>query len=189
MLGGDGDPEAVFGIAEDEVDLADGLGRRCVSARTRGIAVARHEFEAVGAEVGDEEVAVAGEGEAVGERAGEVAGGFGSRRRRSVRSCFCVVICWEPSGAMRMTPPRASARPERAIAFGEDALGTLQVVADVAAGRRCRCSKSRIGFEPDMALIRPFRRLVRRSARPGTRFPVGGRPASGIWGRRFRWRR
>ena len=33
---------------------------------------------------------------------------------------------------MRTTPPRASADPEGAVRFGEDAFGPLQVVADVA---------------------------------------------------------
>jgi hypothetical protein len=58
-LRGDRDPETVFGIAEDEVHFADGLAVDGIGEDLR-MAVARHDFEAVGAEVGDEGVSVAG---------------------------------------------------------------------------------------------------------------------------------
>ena len=64
-----------LGIAQDEIHLADGVAVDCVGQDSR-IAVAGHHFQAVGAEIGDQEIAVRGEGEAVGQRALQIAGGL-----------------------------------------------------------------------------------------------------------------
>ncbi len=65
-------PNAVSRITHDEIDLAERLPIQAVVQRPN-LAVARHEFEAIGAEVGNENVSSLGKGETVRQRAEEQA--------------------------------------------------------------------------------------------------------------------
>ena len=129
-LGRDGDPDAVFGVAKDEVDFADGLAVDAVGQYS-GLATARHDLQAIGAEVGDEDVAVPGEREAVGKSAGQVSRGFtvGFREMAGdlLRDDLLRAIVAHPHYAAARV-----GRPERSILFGENAFGPLQAIADVA---------------------------------------------------------
>src|ERR1700693_3000679 len=62
-----GDPDAVAGIAQNEIDFANGLAVDAVD-EDMAFALPRHDLEVVGAEIVDKEIAVAGEGETVWQR-------------------------------------------------------------------------------------------------------------------------
>ncbi len=132
-LGGNGDPDAVLGIAQDEVHLADGLAVNAVGQHLGG-AVAGHDFEAVGAEIRDQEIAVAGECQTVRERALKVtrslAGHLLEMPRPLLRDDLLRAVGPEPGDAAARV-----GGPEGAVAFGEDAFGPLQIMADVLEGR------------------------------------------------------
>ena len=131
--GGNGDPHAVLRIAQHEVHLADRLAVDAVHQRAGG-AFARHQFQAVGAEVADEDVAVGGKGQPVGQRAGGelalhvLAGGgrgAGEARVRLLPDEALAAV----GGDARHAAARVG-RPQRAIGLGQDAFGPLQAVAD-----------------------------------------------------------
>ena len=127
--GGDRDPDAVARITKDEVHLADRLAVDPVRQHARR-AVARHDLEAVGAEIRDQKVAVAIEGEPVRQRALEVARGLGAGGLEVSRP----LLRDDLLRSVRTQPDDAAARvrrPERPVPLGEDALGALQIVADV----------------------------------------------------------
>ncbi len=63
--GGDGDPDAILRIAQDKVDFTDGLAFDGVG-KYRGCALAGHHFEAVRAEVRNQNIAIARKGQTVG---------------------------------------------------------------------------------------------------------------------------
>ena len=116
-------------VAQDEVDLADRLPVDAVGEHRRP-AVARHHLETIGPEVGDQDVAAAGERQAVGQRAFEIAAGL----RRRLLKVLGVRLGDQLLTARRDAdhPAAGIGRPERAVRFGEDALRTLQAFADIA---------------------------------------------------------
>jgi hypothetical protein len=127
--GRNGDPDAVFGIAQHEVDLADGLAVDPVVERP-GLALTGHDFQKVGAEVGNQNVAVFGKGQAIGQRAfSEALGlvrGICEVARNRLRDDALAAIGLDVDDAAA-----GIGHPERAVAFGQDAFGPLQVLADV----------------------------------------------------------
>ena len=74
-------PEPVAAVAQDEIDLADRFAVDRID-QNPGLAVACHHLQPVGAEIGDQDIAVAGEGETVRQSAGDEAGlVIGGRRK------------------------------------------------------------------------------------------------------------
>src|ERR1700693_3179165 len=88
-----GDPDAVAGIAQNELGFANGLAVDAVD-EDMAFALPRHDLEAIGAEIGDKEIAVAGEGETVWQRSlGEAllfVGSLGEGGGRFLRDGFLV---------------------------------------------------------------------------------------------------
>ena len=161
--GRDGDPDAILRVAEDEVDFADRLAVYGAGDDVRG-AVAGHDLEAVGAEVRDQEITVTGEGEAVRQRAFEIAAGLAP-------------------GAFEMS----------GLPLGDDLLRAVGGDADDAAagvGRPQRCRQARRGCTPAAAGRNrctggsPCRCRSRRSdwgSQIGLRYPVvRGLPARAL---------
>src|SRR5690606_34150446 len=96
-------------------------------------AVTGHPLQPVGAEIGNQKVAVAREREAVGQRALQVAGGVPVGTIEVIGN----VLRHQGLRAVRVEPDDAAAGigcPERAVALGEDAFGALQVRPDVLQG-------------------------------------------------------
>ena len=127
---GDGDPDAVLGVAKDEVDLADGLAVDAVGQHF-GLATAGHDLQAIGAEVGDENVAVAGECEAVGKSAGQVSRGFTVGFREVAGDLLGDDLLGAVVAQLYHSAARVR-RPQSAILLGKDAFRPLQAVTDVA---------------------------------------------------------
>jgi hypothetical protein len=123
-----GDPNAVLRIAQDEIGFTyrspvDAIGEHFRTA------IARHQLEPIGAKVRDQDVAAASERETIGQRALEVAAGF----RRRVLEVIGMRLGNQLLTAIGDSnhPSARVGRPERAVRFGEDALGTLQAAADI----------------------------------------------------------
>ena len=108
------DPDAVLANPAGRNSPCRSAAPSMLSARTRRRAVPRHQLEAVGAEIRDEEVAVPGEGQPVRQRALEIARRFGAGAVESARTGCCVMISCSPSA----DPDDAAARvghPERSV--------------------------------------------------------------------------
>src|SRR5260370_37635667 len=71
-LGGDGDPDAIFRIAQNEVDLADRFAVDAVGEYL-GFAGASHDLQTIRAKVRDENIAIASECQAIRKSAGQEA--------------------------------------------------------------------------------------------------------------------
>ncbi len=104
-----------------------------VVGENRRAAIARHDLEPVGPEIRDQEVAVAGKRQSIGERPSQVARRLSRRRREMIRRVLgddrLVAVGRDANDAAP-----GVGRPERAVRLGEDALGPLQIAADVANG-------------------------------------------------------
>ena len=124
-----GQPQPASGIAGDEVRLADRLAVDAVEQRA-GLTGTRRQLQRIGAEIGDEEIAVGVEGETVGKAALRVdvallegtrlVAGDGRLQDQLLR-------------AVRVDADHAAAAvgaPQRAVALGQDAFGPLQPLAD-----------------------------------------------------------
>jgi hypothetical protein len=116
------------GIAQNEIDFANGLAVDAVDEDT-AFALPRHDLEAISAEIGYKEIAVAGEGETVWQRSlGEAllfVGSLGEGGGRFLRDDLLVAV-WADAN-------HAAARirgPQRTVTLGEDAFGPLQIVTD-----------------------------------------------------------
>src|SRR5207302_592746 len=124
------DPDAILRIAQDEIHLADRLAVDAVGQHARAT-VARHQLQAIRAEVGDQEIAILVEGEAVGQRAREIAASLtaGVLEMAGVflRDDLLLTVWRKLDDAA----PRVGA-PERSVAFREDAFRPLQIVADIS---------------------------------------------------------
>ena len=133
--GGHGDPDAVARVAQHKVDLAYGLAVNAVK-QGAGLTLAGHDFEQVGAKVGNQNIAVARKGQAVGERA---LGEFGLKVFAALGSGLgkarIGLLANELLRAVGGNAHDATARvggPQGAVALGQDAFRALQVLADVA---------------------------------------------------------
>ena len=114
--------------SQNEIDFANRLAVDAVDEGT-AFALPRHDLEAIGAKIGDKEIAVAGEGETVWQRSlGEallVVGSLGEGGGRFLRDDLLVAVGADVN--------HAAARirgPQRTITLGEDAFGPLQIVTD-----------------------------------------------------------
>jgi len=127
--GGDGDPDPVPGVAEHEVHLADGLAVDAVGQHARG-PIPRHDFQAVRPEIGYQDVAVGGEGQAVRQRAGKepgrVVGGL-----REVARPFLGDELLRAAGIDSGYASAGIGGPQGAVRFGQYALGPRQIMANV----------------------------------------------------------
>src|SRR5690606_8981179 len=121
-------PDPVAAVAPYEVDLADRLAIQPIVEHL-GLTGALHDLQPVGADIGDQYVAVAGEGQPVRQRAfGEtlrIVGGAGKGVAGRLRD--------DPLRAIRSYVDHAAARvsrPERSVTLGEDTFRPLQIMAD-----------------------------------------------------------
>ena len=135
-------------FAQNEIDFANGLAVDAVDEDT-AFALPRHDLEAIGAEIGDKEIAVAGEGETVWQRSlGEallVVGSLGEGGGRFLRDDLLVAVGADAN--------HAAARirgPQRTVTLGEDAFGPLQIVTDEFDLRPID-TKPSSGFAADIA--------------------------------------
>src|SRR5690606_7455133 len=126
--GRDSHPQAVPGVAQNEVDLADRVAVDAVMEHAAA-PFAVHHLEAVGPEIGDEEVAIASEGKPVRQRAfGEPPGKIGGSGETAVR-----LLGDEGLRAIRGYPHHPAAcigGPQGSVGFGKNTLGALQSAAD-----------------------------------------------------------
>ena len=101
-----------------------------------GDTLAAHDLEPVGTEVGDQQLAIARKGQAVGQCSlGELGLEVLGLLDRSLGKARIGLLAYEALRAIGSDAGDAAARiggPERAVALGQDALGTLQVLADIA---------------------------------------------------------
>ncbi len=122
------EPDAPPRVREDEVGLAERLAVEVGVERRRHTGPG-HPLDRVGAEVRDQEVAVRSEGEPVRQRAVHRVALDGAR----VGETGVDALRDQLLRAVGIDAHHAAAsvgRPERAVGLGEDALGTLQIVAD-----------------------------------------------------------
>ena len=153
-------------IAQDEVHLADRLAVDAVGQHARR-AVARHQLQAVGAEVRDQDVAVAGRTPA---RWAACPRGSASLRCRRSSKCSerrCVMICCSPSGC---DTDDAAARVGRPRGCRPAPPGCIRAAA--GRGRRSRARprsmpKSRTGLPPMASVPRIKSSLICPDARVG----------------------
>ena len=127
--GRDRDPNAVLAVTGHEVDLADFFAVHCIE-HDFGFAGPRHAFQAVGSEVGNQNVAIAGEGETIGQGAIDE---FGAFVICGFKSIGVVGLCDDRLAAIRGNPNHTTTRigrPQGAVFFREDAFRALQVFAD-----------------------------------------------------------
>ena len=137
------DPDAILRIAQHEVDLADRLAVDAIGEHAR-LAVARHDLQAIGAEVGDQDVAIAGEGQAVGERAFQIAAGLAAGRLEMLGASLRDDPLL-PSGRDSHDAAAGVGGPRAPSGSARMHSGPLQIVADVAE-RVLSIPKSRIGL-------------------------------------------
>jgi hypothetical protein len=105
-----------------------------LSARTR-CAVTGYNLQAVKAEVLNENVTVAGQGQAVGQRAAQVPRGLAGGLREGGRPLLGDGLLRAVGRDLQHSAPGAGC-PERAVTLRQNALGPLEIVPDVPDGRR-----------------------------------------------------
>ncbi len=132
QLGGNGDPDSIFRVSQHEVHFADRLAVNGVGEHS-GLSVPCHEFQAIGAEIRDQKVAVRRKGQPVRQRAFEIARGFTASALKmpgtALRDNLLVSVrLYADHATTRVS------RPQRTVGFREDALRPLEITADEMNG-------------------------------------------------------